>query len=247
MIERTEIGGERYYTDGTTYGPSVTTVLKCIGPDLSGWTARVGIKAALEAAVTDGWPAFPTATARQDWVKDQVALYEGEARREGLQHAAVGEMFHNAMWTGDLDTKRLAALPKRFQKMFDVLLYNWEQIVDDLLGGTELVEQEQMVLGECVSGSYGGTIDAIVDRGSATHLWEIKTSRSIAESHAIQAAAYAHALETMPDEVWVLRIDKYSKGKVDFRRVDVKESMRHFEAALQLYNLSKEVWYDIFD
>ena len=246
--ERIDLYGTRYYKYGELSGPSVTTVLKdSWAPDLADWHARCAVREALE--LREQIPPPSLLTERADWTRQIVAETEGAADRIATWHAAVGEIFHDYMWSGELDDLLVQQLPPDYAKYLSNLTRTWPEVLANWEIYPLLTEFQTIgiVPEEFV---YGGTLDAVVeDESGYRALLEVKTSRSLSPSHAVQAAAYEHALSTMHavhvDGVYVLRLDKYQAGKYDLWEVDLKKSFRFFEDSIRKYNLAEEVWIEM--
>ena len=243
--ERFELFGTRYYRQEGLSGPSVTTVIKdSWGPDLSDWYARCAAKDTIKAVNEIQQPALMKD--RTAWEREIVSDAAGAGLRTALQHAAVGELFHDFMWSGELDTEKAETLPPEFRKMLNTLMQTWPQILSKWDIFPTLTEFKLIGLTSDES-VYGGTPDAVVEDPSGyISLLEVKTSRQLATSHAVQAAAYEHALRTRyglrVNGTFVLRIDKYQPGKFDYWEVDLINSWRFFEDAMHKYTKESEVW-----
>ena len=239
-----EIFGVRHYELNGEMGPSVTTVLsRTMGPDLTNWYARLSARRVLE--LYGQRPTMAFADELKAWERETVEDASEAARREADWHALVGEVFHEVMWTGELDPMLVEMMPQKFRKMVDTLIFNWSTILADW--GVYPILTEFPVLARSPSGLiYGGTLDALVeDMNGNRLLLEVKTSREIQYTHAIQCAAYGHALREMEvdfHEAYVIRVDKYIDNRFDYRPINEDLGIKYFDNALHLYHVGEEVW-----
>ena len=246
--KRVELFGTRYYqmSEGTPRYPSVTTVLKAsMRPDLVDWYARCAARRALECVQAEALPTLMGE--RKQAIRDIVEDASGAADRERDFHANVGDIFHEFMWTGEIDQVLLEPLPHKFRVMVDRLAHNWATMLQrwhvfPILTEFPLIHPYY---------EYGGTLDALVEDESGTRIMlEVKTSRSLDYSHPVQASAYAKGLELLEvpfDKVAVLRVDKYKDDAFDYRIVDCEKAFPVFEAAAKVYKASEELWDNSWD
>ena len=199
----------------------------------------------------DAQPPPVLLTDKRIWERDIVNEAAGEGNRIALQHAAVGELFHDFMWSGEIDNDLVDILPHEFQAMLRRVMATWPQILEtwDIFP----VLTEFQMASESEGGfPFGGTLDALVETQNGHRIMlEVKTGRMISDTHAIQCGAYGYALRTMygvtADEYYVIRIDKYSPGKWEYRRVNINEGMKLFERCLYLYNQQADAWDGVYE
>ena len=244
--QRFELFDTRYYrNEHNQSGPSVTTIIKdAMGPDLTDWYARCAAREALQLNKNTQIPAI--LADQKIWERDLVNEAATSAQRIGLQHAAVGELFHDFMWSGELDNEIAEALPPNFKHMLNTLMSNWAQII----GTWEILPilTEFKLIGTTFDNFvFGGTLDAVVeDKDGLRILLEVKTSRELSPSHAVQCAAYEHALNETYDlkvnNAYVLRLDKYKRDTFDYWEVNLPKAYARFENCVQLYNCQSEIW-----
>ena len=239
-----EIFGVRHYEKDGQMGPSVTTVLsRVMGPNLTNWYARMAARRAFDLASHRPTVAF--ADELKAWEKEAIEDASEAARREADWHAIVGELFHEAMWTGELDPILTEPLPHKFRKMIDTLIYNWSKILEEWQIYPVLTEFP--ILATSPSGLiYGGTLDALVeDINGHRILLEVKTGRNVEYSHALQCAAYGDALKQMDvgyNEAFVIRVDKYMDHRFDYRPVNEELCVNLFDDCLRIYHIGEQVW-----
>ena len=246
VAERVEIFDTRYYRldpQGELY-PSVTTVLdRPMGPDLCDWHARMASRRTIELMEGTALPLM--AGEKRDMIRDIVKDSEGAADRETQLHAIVGELFHEFMWTAELDNMLIEALPSRWRKMVDTLMFNWTRILSRWKVFPLLAE---LMMANPVYG-YGGTLDALLqDEDGFRIALEVKTSRSLSYSHPMQASAYAMNLDYLGigyDKIAVLRVDKYQDAVFDYKFVNKEKSFAKFLSCLDTYKVGDEVWEEL--
>ncbi len=242
--ERIDVFGTRYYKLGDLSGPSVTTVISAhMEDDFSDWRCRLAAGYALDMAAIHDRPAL--LSEQKEWRRDIVQDAAGEGEREALRHAAVGELFHEVMWTGDIDVDFVSALDPRFQKMFWTVVRGWQEMLDRWHVFPVLAEVKMLMITE-LGFIVGGTLDALVEDDSGHRsILDAKTGRELKKANALQLAAYGKMLtynDIHYDDAYLLRLDKYQAGKFDYWPVDVDVSYAKFLKCVDLYNTGDEVW-----
>ena len=237
---RVEVKGKRYYRNealGGVLSPSVTSVLwRTCSSGYAEWSA----KAAAEAVI---------ANLNEKWSKKKLQEYaQGEGERRRNHHGDIGTKVHNLLWEEkrpDLD----------FESEIEVItaLESWNQFRE--LAQPRLITQElEMVssTGPLDVLGFGGTLDMVVELPDGRIvLLDVKTSRIINISSAYQVAAYTWAWEQTQaggpnphiDELWVLRLGKYSV-KIEVAEIDYQAAWKGFYHAHQLYQSLEggDVW-----
>ena len=220
-----------YYTPDGFMVPSVTEVLGILAPELSGWAAGIASKAVYKAAQSEGLYCRSTKTGITQAMSERLGREAVEATRAAA--ADIGSEFHACAWRV---VSPEGYPPSSHGKEVEQALDNLRQWYADV--GPERVRveaTETTVYGD----GYAGTADGIVSIDGSAGLIELKTSRELRPSYAMQAAAYRAAWNRegrRPRLTWaaVLRVDKRGAG-YDFAIVEQRRALAAFKAALKTY------------
>jgi len=229
-LRRVQVGRERLYVleghDG--YLVSVSTALQAVAkPALIGWAREAALQAVrqllLEGAKGPWLPCDPAT------VDDLIARAREAALARRDEAAAMGTALHRLIeehiWG------REPVVPPQLSQAYAAYL-GWEQKTDMMVLLAELPIYS-------LQHRYAGTVDAIGLREGGIVALDWKSSGGIYIEHALQVAAYAHALEEMTglpvQEAWVVRLSK-EEPRFEARRVrDWRRALEGFLAALTLF------------
>lgn len=194
-------GYRRIFGEGDVV-PSVTTALSALEkPGIVNWhienTVAHMIANKDRIAMMDDEPGFRFLqyyTRRLNGSKvDDLGLYDYS---QGVLSdlAELGDFIHS--WIDDALNDRFTTDPWRDdQEQMVVAFLEWWDAHD-----VEVVATEQTVFGETASGGWAGTFDFILKVDGVTVFGDIKTSRTVYDSHVAQLAALSSA-HTMAREV----------------------------------------------
>jgi hypothetical protein len=253
---RDERGNRFYLFEGPSARPlpSVTSVLSMIAkPALTAWTRNTALEAMRDALIRHAGSPVTSALLEQTLqeAKQQPRMLAERASQYGLRgHEAFGRVLTGHRDGPEPDTE-LEKTVTSFEEWWGKSGYT--------LASAELVVRSERY-------GYAGQCDAIAvrvnERATATSgsslekavtlaVLDWKTTSAIYSEYALQAAAYAKALEEMSenqlvvDEAWVIRFGRAGTvPSFEARQVrDLRTAFLCFRAALFLFNeLSEELY-----
>jgi len=256
VIERQMINNERYYTVSDVNGlfPSVTTVLSIVKKDkLDQWTHNVVTsrikKEVLKLSEHPDWK-----TRKDKLLEDIITEATNIPIKRRDTAVEFGNKAHNIIdeiikrdiekiKSNQQATSILPPIIKSAENDFFIECFEKWKIESKLT----IIAPETLIFSKKFK--YAGAMDAIaINTGpnGEEHLVAIdwKTTNSLQPEHALQVAAYAHALQEMVDlpvkEAWVVRFDKKQVGlHFEYKLANVEDTFTRFEAALKLWKTYK--------
>ena len=227
----TDTAQERWYTapDGQMV-PSVTEILGVVSPDLTGWAAGIASKAVYKSGQSEGLYCRSSKTGITQAQAESVGRTAVDQARQTA--ADVGVEFHSAAWQMVCEAK----IPLTGSKAVATALDNfWQWYQDIHPSRIQVLATETAVYGD----GYAGTLDGIVRIDGQVGLLELKTTRQLLPSHAMQAAAYraAWSREARSPRLTftaVLRVDKAGAG-YEMAFVHQRRAFSAFKAAQKLF------------
>ena len=241
------VQGYREYTYNGSTMPSVSSVLG-VGKDenLMRWHAKTAVEHAL-----NGVTEKRTGSTRmfQSWgispkdIKAVVSISSDEPARVRDKAAAVGSRVHELIAEGRRPDDTDEQSVRNAYKSYEMWLKD--------IGGFAFVEQERPVVRCSRNGFwYAGTPDAVIDVGQRRILIDWKVTSRIRDSHALQAAAYAHAWNSSHNlkragrpvtDAWVVRLSK-TTPQYEYREVDIERAYKIFEKYLYIHQTAGSCW-----
>ena len=219
-----------YKVDGQTL-PSVTTVLGVVdksGP-LMGWVERVTL-----AGLEDLW-ARPDGITANNGLRD--LLNQNGLRYTQLRDSAAtrGQSVHDALQALATDgtPPALSAFPDEDRGYVRALCKWW-------LEYSPVAKHVEIPLASVYHG-FAGKPDLVCDIQGVSHLVDLKTSKSIYETHHLQVAAYRLALEECGYEPATLGAILRVGEDGEFEFVPARADEDDFLAVRALYEVLKKV------
>ena len=182
---------------------------------------------------------------RKDYTRigDVVADALEEPYRRMMYHADIGTRVHHLVEHPEDEGDECREVQRSMNA--------WDDFINDK--DVKIRQFEIMMAGltgEDDEIGAGGTLDNVAEIPEAGFgLLEVKTSRVLHDTHAFQAAAYAHLWEFMGgqtlDFVWLLRLGKYD-GLYEIEEVNRPLCFKGFRAAQTLFDIrgSEHIWLD---
>lgn len=203
------------------------------GAALSGWAFNLATEG---VAILANEGRFASGGITQDDVKEALksrnfSPYQQKALA-ATRGSGVHEVFENFLLTGQAN---LADIPTGMQG------YAKEAIAWVISSKPKILATEATVAS--LRYGYAGTLDLLCELDGVPTIVDLKTSKRVYETHAIQLAAYRLALREVGvyvDDAAVLRVPP--EGKYQFKTFGVEELDRHertWKAMLDLYRQMK--------
>ena len=183
-----------YYLDGKRV-PSVTTILGNMSKVLHFWSVRVGAEAMVEylntlVTETDGFDSWGRITAGNIETADTLVRTTHTKRKE--KAATKGSVVHDAIQAYHEDYYSAEAPEDPAAAAAWHAFVSWWAD-----SGLTCVSVERKIVGTTFSDkTYAGRLDLLAqDANGLLYVCDAKTSNGIYDTHIVQNAAYAHAIE----------------------------------------------------
>lgn len=221
--------------DELEYYPSVTTILSASVPkELSGWGQKIGIEAMLEL-LQEGIE--PTSLEEALMLgKERNLLWWQQRDKAATRGTGAHDVFEN-LSNGEVPD--LADVDELYRGHAQGVFAFWadhdpKPIVSEILVGS-------------LEHGYTGRLDAVFEIDGSPVLVDLKTSKSVYDSHHLQLDGYRYALAECgypkPEELWILRTT--DEGEYEVVPSPVEDGA--FLSLLQSYRTMKKLKDDLKD
>lgn len=227
----------RYYSDGRSTFPSVTTIIDSViaKPYLQKWAAGIAAVSMNAYYKYEGAEPLTDSEAR--------SLGQEAFQNRSQEFADVGTEVHRMISEG-VNATYLGS--KENMKWIEKCMDNWLVFTREYDFDKNYAQFEDPFVIENEEGGYGGTIDIIYDPPKELlTIYDIKTSREISFTHALQAAAYATAYSRIHDvecAAAIIKIDKYkTQGGMEVEYVNIPVAYDYFRMCQRLYKAERNL------